>query len=99
MPEGGEIRISATRLSPGQGDDEWLEIIFSDTGAGIGPEHLEKIFEPFFTTKTGGTGLGLAIVYRIIEDHGGTIAVESKPGKGTTFRIRLPMPEVTALIR
>jgi two-component system sensor histidine kinase PilS (NtrC family) len=99
MPEGGEIRISATRLSPEQGDDDWLEIIFSDTGAGIVPEHLEKIFEPFFTTKTGGTGLGLAIVYRIIGDHGGTIAVESKPGKGTTFRIRLPMPEVTALIR
>ncbi|HET6364548.1 MAG TPA: ATP-binding protein, partial [Nitrospirota bacterium] len=54
------------------------------------------IFDPFFTTKTGGTGLGLAIVERIIEDHGGTIDVESETGRGTKFRIRLPVLEETA---
>jgi signal transduction histidine kinase len=65
---------------------------FADTGVGIPPEHLERIFEPFFTTKREGhgTGLGLAIVYRIIERHGGTIKVDSAPGKGTTFTVRLP---------
>jgi two-component system, NtrC family, sensor kinase len=65
----------------------------SDTGVGIAPEHLSRIFEPFFTTKPvgSGTGLGLSIVYKIIEQHGGKISVESAVGKGTTFRIELPL--------
>jgi two-component system NtrC family sensor kinase len=65
---------------------------FADTGCGIPPENLERIFEPFFTTKQEGhgTGLGLAIAYGIVERHGGTIKVESRPGEGTTFVVWLP---------
>jgi signal transduction histidine kinase len=63
----------------------------ADTGCGIPPEHLERIFEPFFTTKQGGhgTGLGLAIAYGIVERHGGTIKVDSRPGEGTVFTVWL----------
>ena len=71
-------------------------ITISDTGRGIEGEDLAKIFDPFFTTKTEGTGLGLAIAYRIIDDHGGSIAVDSEPGKGTQCTIRLPMAERAA---
>ncbi len=77
-------------------DTVWCEIIIADTGQGIAHDDQDKIFNPFFTTKTGGTGLGLAIVYRIIEDHRGTITVDSEPGKGTQFIIRLPMIEESA---
>ena len=91
MPRGGEIRLSATPFSHVEDDSVWCEIIVADTGPGIAQEDLGKIFDPFFTTKPGGTGLGLAIVHRIIDDHGGTVSVESVLGKGTTFRIRLPM--------
>ena len=67
-------------------------VSFSDTGCGIAAENLKEIFEPFFTTKQQGhgTGLGLAIVYGIIERHGGTVAVESRPGEGSTFTVWLP---------
>jgi two-component system NtrC family sensor kinase len=68
-----------------------VEIEFTDTGPGIPPERLSKIFDPFFTTKEKGTGLGLSVVYGIVERHGGTVSVESEPGKGTTFTIRLPV--------
>jgi signal transduction histidine kinase len=69
------------------------EISFTDTGRGINKEHLPKLFTPFFTTKeTGkGTGLGLAISYGIIQSHNGEIDVESEIGKGSTFRIKLPV--------
>jgi two-component system sensor histidine kinase PilS (NtrC family) len=93
MPDGGEITVSALPLSHGEDDAVWCEIIIQDTGCGIAHEYLDKIFDPFFTTKTSGTGLGLAIVGRIIEDHGGIIDVESETGKGTKFRIRLPVQE------
>jgi PAS domain S-box-containing protein len=68
-------------------------VSFTDTGCGITPENLERVFEPFFTTKQGGhgTGLGLAIVYGILERHGGTIKVDSRPGEGTTFTVWLPV--------
>ena len=72
-------------------DANWCEIVIEDTGQGIAQKDLGKIFDPFYTTKTNGTGLGLSIVYRIVEDHGGTIVAESRPGQGTKFRIRLPM--------
>lgn len=70
---------------------EYLEIRITDTGSGINKEDLPKIFEPFFTTKgQKGTGLGLAVIWGIIDNHNGTIGVDSEIGKGTTFTIRLP---------
>ncbi len=73
--------------------DKMAEISFTDTGCGMPKEHLSKLFAPFFTTKeTGkGTGLGLAISYGIIQSHNGDITVESEVGKGSTFRIKLPI--------
>lgn len=87
MPKGGHLQITVRR----QG--EAVELRFADTGIGISPENLDRIFEPFFTTRSsqGGTGLGLAVSYRIIENHGGTLTVESPPGQGATFTIRLPL--------
>jgi signal transduction histidine kinase len=70
------------------GDCVVLEV--EDSGAGIAAEDLARIFDPFFTTKERGTGLGLAIVHRIVEAHGGRIAVKSAPGQGSVFRIELP---------
>jgi two-component system sensor histidine kinase HydH len=61
-----------------------------DTGTGIPPEEREKIFDPYFTTKPTGTGLGLAIVHKIIEAHGGRIAVDSRRGGGTAITVDLP---------
>ena len=71
---------------------DMITIEITDTGIGMNNEVKQRIFEPFFTTKVvgEGTGLGLSIVFGIIEDHHGTIAVESEPGKGTTFTISLP---------
>jgi signal transduction histidine kinase len=62
-----------------------------DYGKGIPKKEIKKIFEPFFTTKKGGTGLGLAIAKNILESHGGRVEVKSKVGKGTTFRVILPL--------
>ncbi len=71
------------------------QIEVRDSGAGIAPEHLPRIFEPFFTTKAAGvgTGLGLSVTAGIIQEHGGTISVQSEVGRGTTFRILLESPE------
>jgi two-component system NtrC family sensor kinase len=70
-----------------------VRVEIADTGRGIPPEVLARIFEPFFTTKPSGegTGLGLSLCRGIVEDHGGTITVESVPGRGTTFGIELPI--------
>jgi PAS domain S-box-containing protein len=73
------------------GDGVWVSV--SDTGGGIPQEQLNRIFEPFYTTKKKGTGLGLMIVQRIVREHGGRIEVESRVGKGTTFRVWLPLHE------
>ncbi len=62
-----------------------------DDGTGISQEDLAHIFDPYFTTKATGTGLGLAIVHNIVDAHGGKVMVESHPGRGTTFTIRLPL--------
>lgn len=85
---GGKIRF-ASRLVPEKGV---VEITVTDTGSGIPEKALDRIFEPFFTSKESGTGLGLAITHGIIEQHDGSIDVESKVGEGTTFRIHLPIP-------
>lgn len=86
MPEGGELRVE-TRSAGGK-----VEGIVSDTGMGIPEADLPKIFQPFFTTKSGGTGLGLSISYGIVKEHHGEIFVESTAGRGTAFRIVLPLP-------
>lgn len=72
---------------------EWLELAVSDTGIGITPEQLEHLFQPFFTTKAHGIGLGLPITRRLVEDHKGHLLVESQPGHGATFAVRLPIIE------
>ena len=88
MPQGGDLQI---RVRTGPAEDAVIE--FEDTGHGISQEHLEKIFEPFFSTKIDrdGTGLVLSISYRIIQNHGGRIEVESESGTGTLFRVVLPL--------
>jgi len=87
MPEGGDLRIG-TLLTE---DGEWVLVAFRDSGPGLTPEQISNIFEPFYTTKPSGTGLGLAISYGIVERHGGTIEVSSKPDQGATFLVRLPV--------
>jgi signal transduction histidine kinase len=88
----GKITITAKFNAPGgPGQANLVEISVSDTGAGIPPESLERIFRPFYTTKRGGTGLGLSLCRRIVRQHGGTLTVESKLGKGSRFIISLPL--------
>lgn len=88
----GVIRIRTGR----EGERVWVEI--ADSGKGIAPEHLKKIFEPFFTTKPvgKGTGLGLSVSYNIVQKHGGQVEVSSEVGKGTTFRVWLPIRHTPA---
>jgi two-component system NtrC family sensor kinase len=85
MPSGGKVTVSAIRDRKG-----YLNLAVSDTGCGIPDELQPRIFSPFFTTKKNGTGLGLSVTRRIVEDHGGTIKLESKPGAGTRFTMRIP---------
>jgi two-component system sensor histidine kinase HydH len=89
MESWGELRVEMVK-KPEKGG---AEICISDSGPGIPPENLSKIFDPFFSTKKKGTGLGLAITANIIEAHGGEISVESREGRGTTFKIFLPYPK------
>jgi len=93
----GTITLRTGRQSgaDGQGDWGWVEV--QDTGAGIAPEHLQRIFEPFFTTKPvgSGTGLGLSLSYGIVNKYGGRIEVVSERGKGTCFRVWLPLGGVS----
>ncbi|PRQ08318.1 two-component system sensor histidine kinase NtrB [Enhygromyxa salina] len=103
MPHGGELRFAthnltlsaddcataAVDLSPGP----YIEVVVSDTGEGMDEPTRRRVFEPFFTTKAAGkgTGLGLAAVYGAVGEHRGQISLDSEVGKGTTFRIRLPI--------
>jgi len=92
LPRGGVLTIKAENTA------DLVQIELTDTGCGIEPADLEKIFEPFFTTKVdnkspsqrSGSGLGLVFVKKIIDAHGGSISVESKPARGSTFKISLP---------
>lgn len=105
-PEGGSITLTArmkgngvqppgiTPLMKGSLQEPlpetWVEMQVADTGCGIQGKDLEAIFDPFFTTKDNGTGLGLSIVHKIIQEHGGTVVVDSIPGRGTKFTIYIP---------
>jgi len=89
MPGGGQVRIeTAPAERPG-----WIRLLVADTGPGIPADEISKIFDPFFTTKRTGTGLGLSVTYGIIQEHGGTIDVQSRPGAGTTFILSFPTTE------
>ena len=83
----GSITVKTRQL------DRTVEIAVIDRGAGIDPKHLESIFNPFFTTKASGVGLGLAIVSKIVDEHGGKMAVDSEAGSGSVFRVYLPFRE------
>jgi two-component system sensor histidine kinase HydH len=85
MESGGTIKVTCTA-----GEAENFYITVSDTGKGIPREQMQHIFDPYYTTKSKGTGLGLAIVQKIIEAHGGRIAVSSTTGEGTSFFISVP---------
>lgn len=89
IPERGEIFITTRRRA------QHAEVIIRDTGAGIDSEVMHKIFDPFFTTKgvNQGTGLGLYVSYSIVEGHHGSIEVDSQPGQGCTFMVRLPFQQ------
>lgn len=107
MPGGGVIRVTTRTETAGRlacqehgcaEGERFAVLSVSDTGAGIPPEHLERIFEPFFSTKEAGkgTGLGLATVYGTVKAHGGFVHVESSVGKGTVFRVYLPVTSQAA---
>src|SRR5437588_3751569 len=85
MPNGGQLRLVLSRRG------EMAEITVGDTGKGIPPENQQKIFQLFFTTRPGGSGIGLASTFRIVQLHNGSIDFTSEVGRGTTFRIELPL--------
>ncbi len=91
MPGGGTLTVAIRKIATKNA--EMVEIKVQDTGQGISPEIRSKIFEPFFTTKEvgQGTGMGLFLVFEIVRKHSGGITVDSEPGKGSTFRICLPL--------
>jgi signal transduction histidine kinase len=88
MTPGGRLTIHVTQHRAGRGFED--HILIKNDGAPIPPEIVDNVFEPFFTTKKAGSGLGLATVKKIVEEHGGSIAIGSAPGEGTTVTIRLP---------
>jgi len=87
MPSGGTFTIATKYI------DNEIRLSVCDTGIGINREIISKIFEPYFTTRETGTGLGLTRVYKIVREHHGEITVDSEPGKGTEFKIILPVPQ------
>jgi len=91
VPAGGKVTLGSRA---GIGGEVVIEV--ADTGPGIPAEMVERIFEPFFSKRAGGTGLGLAIARQMVENHRGRIEVDSEPGRGTTFRIRLPRRHLRA---
>ncbi|OGB99511.1 MAG: hypothetical protein A3G35_18830 [candidate division NC10 bacterium RIFCSPLOWO2_12_FULL_66_18] len=100
MAKGGDLAVhtslvsdvpAAASPSAGAPPDAMIRVTIADTGQGIQPDRLSSIFDPFYTTKEKGLGLGMAITHRIVEDHTGTIDVQSQVGLGTTFTIHLPV--------
>ena len=91
MPTGGNLDIQTSVRT--KDERSWIAVTIKDSGIGIEGKNKDRIFEPFFTTKgdSGGTGLGLSVTYGIVTDHGGTIEVESSPGKGSMFTVWLPL--------
>lgn len=87
MGPGGRLRITASA------DEDHVSLAFADNGSGIKPEDLARLFEPYHTTKPSGHGLGMMVVQRILRAHGGQIAVESNPGKGTTVTVQFPLKQ------
>jgi two-component system, NtrC family, sensor histidine kinase HydH len=87
MPDGGELMLQ-TRL---EGDSAVLDV--TDTGVGMTPDVADKVFDAFYSTKAGGSGLGLPTTRKIVEAHGGSIALQSEPGQGSRFTLRLPLGE------
>lgn len=94
MNGSGRVAITLSRLTLEAGDD-FVQIVFSDTGPGISAENLTQVFNPMFTTKVHGTGLGLAIIHQIVVAHEGWIEVASTPGEGTRFTFALPAAGVS----
>jgi len=90
MSAGGRLTVA------GREEEAWYSIRFIDTGHGMNPDQLTRLFTPFSTAFDGGTGLGMAIVRRIVQDHGGAIDAESRPGEGTTVTVLLPRTEVAS---
>jgi signal transduction histidine kinase len=87
MPSGGRLEITAGT----SGREAWVRVC--DTGTGMSPEMRARAFQPLTGEFTQGTGLGLAIVYRIVQDHGGRVGLDSAPGAGTRIEVRLPSAE------
>jgi signal transduction histidine kinase len=81
---GGTVYVSTRSAG------RWVELVVRDTGPGIQPQDLPRIFLPFFS-RSGGTGLGLPLARQIVHAHGGTVEVESQPGAGSTFTVRIPV--------
>ncbi len=93
MPDGGRLTVALSRRG------EMAEVSVTDTGRGIAPEHRARIFQLFFTTRPGGSGIGLASAFRIVQLHNGSIDFESEIGRGTTFRVELPLAASLAFAR
>jgi signal transduction histidine kinase len=87
----GEVSVQVARAAPPEaGDRRWVEISVRDSGVGIDPKVRARVFEPYFSSRAEGSGLGLAIARKVVEDHGGTIDLESEAGQGTRVRLWLP---------
>jgi signal transduction histidine kinase len=89
MPGGGLLDLSVRRRE--EDGQEEIEVVVRDSGKGMTSEEIRAAFEPYFSTKDTGLGLGLALTHKIVTDHGGSVVIESEPGKGTTVRLRLPL--------